>query len=103
MSVSGEEEQMKTVYVWSPDPYRRHWCPQVIWPVELERIMTTLRTEAKQIRNEIIRYDDGVEEESSDMQVYLEGYRQGIERVVLMLGDISRTKPASGRGHGEHP
>jgi hypothetical protein len=103
MSVSGDEEQIKTVYIRSPDPYPRHWCPQVVWPVELEHIMTTLRREEKQTREEIIRYDDGVEEESSDMQLYLEGYRRGIERVVMMLGDVSRKKPASGGGQGEHP
>ncbi len=77
MSAQENEERIQTMYVWSPDYYPRHWCPQVIWPVELDRIVTMLRREAKRTRDEIIRYDDG-EEESSDMQLYLEGYRRGI-------------------------
>jgi hypothetical protein len=89
MSASGNEDQVKTIYIWSPDHYPRHWCPQVLRPVELERMISILRREAKQTYEEIIRYDDGVEEESSDMQLYLEGYRRGIERVVSMLGEVS--------------
>jgi hypothetical protein len=97
MSVPGNEQPVKTVYVWSPGPYPRHWCPQVIWPVDLERIMAVLRTEAKKTREEIIRYDDRSEEESSDMQIYLEGYRRGIERMVSLLGDIAQreSRPVS--------
>jgi hypothetical protein len=97
VSASGNEQLVKTVYVWSPDHYPRHWCPQVVWPIELERIMAVLTTEVKKTRQEIIQYDDGAEEESSDMQIYLEGYRRGIERVVSMLGNIPQrdTRPAS--------
>ncbi|MDD1679682.1 MAG: hypothetical protein LUO93_10940 [Methanomicrobiales archaeon] len=89
MAASEKEEQVQTVYVWSPDHYPRHWCPQVVWPAELERIVSLLRSEVKQAREEISRYNNGLEEES-DLQLYLEGYRRGIERVVSTLGDLSR-------------
>ncbi len=95
MSEPENTDQVKTVYVWSPDHYPRHWCPQVIWPVELERIMTSLHREARRTQEALKHYDDGIEEESSDMQIYLEGYRKGIERVVSLIGEASVRKPVT--------